>query len=342
MLREKYSVSFRKEINEGIQCHWIFYDKLKFLQPFVSLKVESKSSKSNDSFCEITNQVTKSPFDELELIQLVKDRPVLYDKKNDDFRSNSLRKKAWEEISSQTNWNVEVLQKRWRVMRDRFVRELRRTQNLDANSQVNCSSFFREMLFLACHVRSNKYEVETNLEEEVEMKAASESGDEVTEEWIMQDESTYHESYDTDQYVEESVEQSQTYESPEELQQSQNECVDDEPIYQDVEQEECPSNDVDENIQMSASDVIHDIKSEQNTKKRCAKDVGDNLKNKKQRIDLISSAGTDHVTDDKDEDIAFGNTIGCMLKKIPLHLKTAVKLKLLSSLAEFEAEHKLT
>lgn len=42
-----------------------------------------------------------------------------------------------------------------------------------------------------------------------------------------------------------------------------------------------------------------------------------------------------------DEDVAFGSTIGCMLKKIPAHLKTSVKLRLLTSLAEFEAQHNL-
>ena len=42
-----------------------------------------------------------------------------------------------------------------------------------------------------------------------------------------------------------------------------------------------------------------------------------------------------------DEDVSFGNTIGCMLKKIPAHLKTSVKLRLLNSLEEFEIQNNL-
>jgi hypothetical protein len=234
-------------------------------------------------------------------------------------------------------------------MRDRFVRELRRSQNLDADVQVNCSAFFREMLFLASHVRSNKYEIETNLENAgIELKTVSESGDETAEEWIMQEDTSYQENYnEPSQYVEENEEIDHVYET----QSSQTDYIEDESAYQTeekvvvtvYEQEE----DEDVIIQETSSEELDClVKSEGSSKKRSAVEELDyhhHIK-KQPRTDLKSPARTAVVDDvnDKDEDIAFGKTIGCMLKKIPPHLKTSVKLELLSSLAKFEAQHNLT
>lgn len=50
---------------------------------------------------------------------------------------------------------------------------------------------------------------------------------------------------------------------------------------------------------------------------------------------------TNSQNNDWDEDIAFGNMMSCMLHKIPKRLKTQIKLKLMQSFAEFEAEHEL-
>lgn len=349
-MREKYANSYRKEVNEGISSNWNLYEKLKFLSPFVSLKqYDNKPPKSKSSFNEIPH-ITKSPFDELFLIQLVKRHSELYDKKHEDFRSTSMRKKAWENISNATNWNVDLLQKRWRVMRDRFVRELRRTQNFDGEAQVNCSPFFREMLFLARHVRSNKYEVETSLDESVELRTISELGDEdMTEEWIMQDEtSSQEDTYDnSSQCGEEIIEIIESKEH--ENQDDEIDCIEDETNAYQVESKVIQENDDEENIQENSSEIMHghwinaDERVDSN-KRTAVEELDDehNLKNKKPRNDIIFTARTVDNVDDKDEDIAFGKTLGCMLKKIPPNLKTAVKLKLLSSLAEFEAQHNLT
>lgn len=104
----------------------------------------------------------KSPFDETLLIHLIRDRPVLYDKRHEDFRTATIRKKTWIEVAKTSGWDVTSVQKRWRVMRDRFVRELRRTKNIDTDNPINCSSFFRDMLFLVRHVKSKSYEAEAS------------------------------------------------------------------------------------------------------------------------------------------------------------------------------------
>lgn len=64
-------------------------------------------------------------------------------------------------------------QRRWRTVRDRFVRELRRTKNFDDDC-TSGTKFFQEMLFLTNHVKSKKFEAVMNeviyTEEELEMK----------------------------------------------------------------------------------------------------------------------------------------------------------------------------
>lgn len=65
-------------------------------------------------------------------------------------------------------------QRRWRTVRDRFVRELRRSKNFDDDSSIGGSKFFQEMLFLTNHVKSKKFEAVMNeviyTEEELDMK----------------------------------------------------------------------------------------------------------------------------------------------------------------------------
>lgn len=158
MLREKFSVAYRKYKLDGIESSWPLFEYCAFLHPFVNLKPELK--KEQDEPMKFLERPPRSPFDETVLTTLVRDRPVLYDKQHEDFRTANLRKRAWQEIAASTGWDISTLQRRWRVMRDRFVRELRRTKNFDGDASINCSVFFRSMLFLVRHVKSKNYEAE--------------------------------------------------------------------------------------------------------------------------------------------------------------------------------------
>lgn len=134
-----------------------------YLIPFVNLKPDVKKGESDFDELQLLLErkgPPKSPFDETLLIQLIREQPVLYDKQHEDFRAAKSRKKAWIDVAKASGWDVTSVQKRWRVMRDRFVRELRRTKNIDTDNPVNCSSFFRDMLFLVRHVKSKNYEAE--------------------------------------------------------------------------------------------------------------------------------------------------------------------------------------
>ena len=337
MLREKFATSYKKELSDGSTCSWPLYEKLRFLESFINLKTDSKPlSNSPNNIIECTSVAKSSPLDEHSLIKLIKQHPVLYNKKHDDFHSTSQRQKAWESISSKSKFPISILQRRWRVLRDRFVRELRRTQ-YNEDSNLNCSSFFKDMLFLARHIRSKNYAVEANLgNESNEMNAPDEdeSDDYDNDEWILQQqEDTQQQDNNVDesyQYIEETEEVEEIYE--EEI--SHNE-------YKEEEESEVIAAPFEE------IEAIHENweKSEaiatSSNLKRCAsvEEIQEQPENKK-RMKSPSPVNNLEGTD-KDEDMAFGNTIGCMLKKIPQHLKTAVKLKLLTSLAEFETQHNL-
>lgn len=359
VLREKFSVAYRKNLNDGIPSSWVFYDSLVFLEPFVSQKAESSNKNSSISADESTrteesgknSPVLKSPLDEHFLIRLVKERPVLYDKKHEDFRVGDSRKRAWDEISSIVNWDVDTLQKRWRVMRDRFVRELRRSKNSDGESHISCSTFFRDMLFLTHHVRSKKYEVEAHF---------GDSEDENSQEFEWQVEeiepSKIDDKQDDEQGYEQYLDNDAEYEDTmidEEI--DANEIVENEEVCGGEEEnyieemldntnneETYEENDNDGETQYEAI-LADEVKIEKNSKRRRAV-IEEKLQFRPAKIKRIAEpyqSTASEANENNDEDVAFANTIGCMLKKIPQHLKTAIKLKLLQSFADFEAQHKL-
>jgi Alcohol dehydrogenase transcription factor Myb/SANT-like len=342
VLREKFSVAYRKQETENVPSKWKFYNNLKFLIPFVNVKVDKKPSYPTSRSEQ--KDFVKSPLDEHLLISLIKAKPALYNKKDPDFRSSSVRKKAWEDIAVEANFDVETLQKRWRVMRDRFVRDLRRSQNLESDTgQVHCSAFFRDMVFLAQHVRSKKYEVDAQVEG-------------ISEE-IWQDQTSLDESDDKDQAndqisecseYEPFIEESETLHYEEVYENTVDESGENFECFEELEEH------VDSILEPDIKSTEHDhsesyledpdLEYQDDTmlckKRRISAEIDDQPRSKF-KSDAESSARSNEDTTNNDEDIAFGNTIGCMLKKIPAHLKTAVKLKLLQSLAEFEAQHKI-
>lgn len=373
-------MAYRKFYHDRVTPSWSLYRKCAFLEPFVNLKPDYKRDEASDTLLEQTSLVRlppKSPFDEHRLTHLVRERPVLYDKQHEDFRACNLRKIAWIEISKVMGWDVKTIQKRWRVMRDRFVRELRRTKNTETDAHVNCSNFFREMLFLVKHVKSKNYEAEAELSdtsqdgwEEHETKTneknfkiekmetciiadsdnVSSDGLQIMEEAL--DGGGHVVTYsleEGDQYIEYGADESS---EPEESEGDEvyEEVLEDESEEQQLTVEQ-PHRIVtvqetsDEQWLVSSSSK----KSVQAPEKRCVKKV-ENVHGepsvKRERLSIspsppVAYRSTTELPEPIDEDIAFGQTIGLMLRKIPKHLKTSVKLKIFQSLAEFESEHKL-
>lgn len=385
VVREKFSVAYRKYYFDGTASSWALYDMCMFLAPFVNLKNDSKKDdeqiESSSPPLLIERQApSKSPFDENELTHLVKDRPVLYDKHHEDFRSSSLRKLAWKEISQISGWDVGLLQRRWRVMRDRFVRELRRTKNIENESHVNCSAFFRDMLFLVRHVNSKKYAVEAT-EESLEVSHESWDhgstgddsqlqGDDQLETCMVQDMDSSN-AENVQVLEEEAAAQMEVFEIDENPDYSEcfEERNDAEQIFDEnsnqeeffTEEEEVVAS-VDDQQEEHDVVAVQDIPAEQWFLKRRAEDLIESPKKRMLSYDTIASSAiksrqsesparsaseySHHRTRDlsestTDEDVVFGQMVGCMLKKIPAYLKTSIKLKLLQSIEDFEIHHKL-
>lgn len=352
VLREKFSNAYRKEMIHEIECNWPLYGKLRFLEPFINIK----DPKPVFYRSEPKSQVAPSPMDEFVLIDLIKQYPILYDKKHEDFRSASCRLLAWEEIASKCHWDVITIQKRWRVLRDRFVRELRRTQE-NGNGDSTCGTFFREMLFLANHVRSKRYEIEADLT--TSDSKITDSEDDSQKEWVLEENDDFQETANelddesaSYQYINEDGEDVTETEVLGEEDMTETEYIEDD-FCEGVEEltTVVTEDDGGETQQIWLKDEASrsadtDLHISSVSRKRRASSSDDFQEQPKPKLKSESQSTSRttpdmNVREEMDEDMAFGNTIGCMLKKIPANLKTAVKLKLLSSLAEFEAMNKL-
>lgn len=388
VLREKFSVAYRKFKLDGIPSNWELYETCKFLEPFVNLKPDNKKFDDQEEPLLIEKRSPpKSPFDESTLTTLVMERPVLYDKQHEDFRASNMRKKAWLEISTISEWDVPSLQKRWRVMRDRFVRELRRTKNIEnEETPINCSAFFRDMLFLVRHVKSKKYEAEaTDLSPDAsqekwdqeesgdgsrllagesfetciipEIDSASTENVQILEEtttdgsaqvvtYAIDDNDQYVECFETadasapevyDESSNDNLEGEDYYEeaseaSPEKPQQVSE--SDDEVAVQEISEEqwfkeEQPS------VEIKKRPIPFDIEEDRPKKRRATESPEPSTSSECRNRSSYNNEQT------SDEDAAFGSVIGLMLKKIPSHLKTSIKLTLLQGFADFEVKHKL-
>lgn len=363
VLREKYSVAYRKLFkDESTTPSWPLFDSCAFLQPFVNVKAEGKKEveEENASLVAEKQVPIKSPFDENILTQLVRERPVLYDKRHEDFRSPKLRNKAWNEISAISGWDTRMLQKRWRVMRDRFVRDLRRTKNNETD-RISCSAFFRDMLFLVNHVRSKRYEVETaedmsdSSHDQWQHTYSEDDTNHQTEDIVtcvventkerksppvdtyeLSDTQEYGEYFDSEHAID-----NDTYEEVNEVDDQIDELYDaEEESFSEEQQQEMPEESIVAVENISKEQWINEGSSK---KHRISSDSFDEpaSKRKTQQSESSSVTHREEESAELDENAAFGRTIGLMLKKYPSHLQTAVKLELLQSLANFDIKHKL-
>ncbi|KAI5634843.1 alcohol dehydrogenase transcription factor myb/SANT-like domain-containing protein [Phthorimaea operculella] len=63
---------------------------------------------------------------ELDLIKEVEKRPILYDKSVSGFNKTKLRDEAWKDVQDALNVSESECKKRWRSLRDSFIK-LQRT-----------------------------------------------------------------------------------------------------------------------------------------------------------------------------------------------------------------------
>ncbi|CAD6999060.1 unnamed protein product [Ceratitis capitata] len=87
-----------------------------------------------------------------QLIELVKEHPVLYDKyKIRDSKNLTLKNDAWFSISESMGISEEICHKRWKKLRDRFAREYRHQQLYP--DRPTTWVYFQDLTFLEEHYR---------------------------------------------------------------------------------------------------------------------------------------------------------------------------------------------
>ncbi|XP_055374944.1 putative uncharacterized protein DDB_G0282133 [Condylostylus longicornis] len=82
----------------------------------------------------------------IRLIDLVESEPCIYDKTDVFYSNKDHVKQVWEKISNAMQLSVPVCQKRWRYLRDYFVRQLHMSKT---DNKKSYWALFERMLFLA-------------------------------------------------------------------------------------------------------------------------------------------------------------------------------------------------
>ncbi|KAL7075173.1 hypothetical protein ACQ4LE_005544 [Meloidogyne hapla] len=110
--------------------------------------------------------VGEQPVDKMFNSQLIKEisqHPALFDFTCDEYKSIEARNRHWEEVSSRSCQPLEFVRTRWKTLRDRFKKEVRRVKQQQIqqpeNAFIGCWHHFEEMLFLLPFVRDKAEEV---------------------------------------------------------------------------------------------------------------------------------------------------------------------------------------
>ncbi|KAL7732031.1 hypothetical protein ACLKA6_015794 [Drosophila palustris] len=98
---------------------------------------------------------------ELKLIRGVQRHPCLYNKSNIGFRNRQLREKAWASVAAVCGLPVNQTKKRWKLLRDRFVREQHKSE------EDRAWEFYYDMLYLLEHIQVRVWQ---NIECETQME----------------------------------------------------------------------------------------------------------------------------------------------------------------------------
>ncbi|XP_070497055.1 uncharacterized protein [Chironomus tepperi] len=91
---------------------------------------------------------------ELELIEQVKIRPLLYDKNVKDYRKSGVSEQAWMEVANVLQTTITNCRKRWKSLRDTFIKYYRLDVINRKNGKKNRKSwvYYKDLSFLIPHV----------------------------------------------------------------------------------------------------------------------------------------------------------------------------------------------
>lgn len=93
---------------------------------------------------------------ETRLIEAVQSFPCLWQGSSPSYKDLAARQNAWKEVANQVGGlSVEECTKRWKNLRDRFVRELKKAK-LSDEAPSSCWPLFDLLLFLQDSIRHRK------------------------------------------------------------------------------------------------------------------------------------------------------------------------------------------
>ncbi|XP_054089598.1 uncharacterized protein Adf1_18 isoform X3 [Zeugodacus cucurbitae] len=132
-LRERYTRELKQvETNPNFVVGWPLFGPLSFLRKFIKQRPA---------------RTVIEEVDEELLIKLVRNHDVLYSNKG--IKYSNLKAKSWLEISEQMGVSVEACYNRWKSLRERYTREIKRDASLSVQWPLfNSLSFLRDSIKL--------------------------------------------------------------------------------------------------------------------------------------------------------------------------------------------------
>lgn len=91
-----------------------------------------------------------------DLIEAVKNNPILYDNTLSDFKIPEKKIYCWEKIAKNLGTSEEECRKRWRTLRERYTRELKQMKFGGGGKSTSSWEFFRHLGFLIDHIKYRK------------------------------------------------------------------------------------------------------------------------------------------------------------------------------------------
>ncbi|XP_055383209.1 uncharacterized protein LOC129613249 isoform X2 [Condylostylus longicornis] len=107
-------------------------------------KVEMPEDVFEDSFdCKkrIKESISES-FDNEKLIEVMRDLPCLWDKSDLKYKDKKFKEEKWEEIADHFNTTVKICKLKWRNLRDRYLKEKRKS-NTSSGNKFQSNSFWK-------------------------------------------------------------------------------------------------------------------------------------------------------------------------------------------------------
>ncbi|XP_059617198.1 uncharacterized protein LOC132262078 [Phlebotomus argentipes] len=82
------------------------------------------------------------------LVRAIRMRKCLYEKTNSDYNNCKLKENAWDEVSESLGIPLNKCKARWKSLRERYVREVKRNRRLRCPEDTSSWHLFPEMTFL--------------------------------------------------------------------------------------------------------------------------------------------------------------------------------------------------